>query len=61
MTRYVISGGDELDSWVLTSASDVGQTKRKMNLDGDDVLVEFLRSVMAKGGRILIEIPGVGD
>jgi hypothetical protein len=55
--RYLIAVGDELDSWILTSTSDDKQPKCKMSLDGDDMLLEFLRGVMAKGGRVLIEIP----
>jgi hypothetical protein len=57
VTRYVIAGGDALDSWILTSTSANGDSKRNMSLDGDDVLLEFLRSVMAKGGCLVIELP----
>lgn len=58
VSRYVLAGGDELNAWFLTSTSDKEQPKHTMNLDGDDVLLEFLRGVMAKGGRVIVEVPG---
>jgi hypothetical protein len=55
-TRYVIAPDHEPQSWVLTSLSDDGQPKCKMNLDGDDVLLDFVRAVIEGGGRVVIEI-----
>jgi hypothetical protein len=61
-SRYVIAGGVEQDTWFLISTSDNGQSKQNMNLDGEDLLLEFLRGVIAGGGRVIIEIPGsAGD
>jgi hypothetical protein len=58
VSRYVITGNNEVDGWDLTSTSDKGQPKHNMNLDGDDMLIDFLRGVIAKGGRVIIEIAG---
>jgi hypothetical protein len=59
VSRYVVSG-DEADGWLLTSTSANGQPKHNLNLEGDDVLLEFLRGVIAKGGRVIVELPGSG-
>ena len=57
MTHYVIAPGDKRHRWVLASTAKLSQQKSKMNFEGDDVLLEFLRGVIARGGRVLIEIP----
>jgi hypothetical protein len=56
LTRYVIAPDGEPHVWVLTSLSDDGQPKCEMNLDGDDVLLDFVRAVIEGGGRVVIEI-----
>jgi hypothetical protein len=32
-----------------------------MNLDGDDVLLDFVRAVIEGGGRVVIEITSASD
>lgn len=61
LTRYVIALEGEPEVWVLTSLSEDGQPKCQMNLDGDDVLLDFVRAVIEGGGRLVIEITPSGS